>query len=226
MAREGRASGAAAGSSGSAGMTRETGPGPVLHARVYYDFASTLCYVAHRVYAELEPELGALGVALDWCPLDLASLLGWHRGVEVDEVRLENAARVAAEFSIDVRPLPVWPDSRDALAASLLLGTGPREASFRERVWSAVFEERRVLDGPGELGRLARDLGLAFEPRALARAREELELGTRRAEAEGVTGLPTVMLGAFPFPGVQSRETTRLVFERWARKQRGAKLVR
>jgi len=192
---------------------------------VYYDFASTLCYVAHRVFGELEPELDRLGIALDWSPLDLAGLLGWRRGVELDEVRLQNAARVAAEFGVDVQPLPVWPDSRDALAAALLLEHGPRESAFRERVWSAAFEERRELDAPGAVASFARDLGIAFEPHALDRAREVLELGARDAEDEGVMGLPTLMLGAFPFPGVQSRETTLLVLERWARKQREAKLI-
>jgi len=111
------------------------GSAPMLRARVYYDFASTLCYVAHRVFGELEPRLAELGVA--------------------------------------VRPLPVWPDSRDALAA----------------------------------------------------ARASLERIAPEASEQGVTGLPTVMLGAFPFPGMQSRETTLLVFERWARKNRPPELV-
>jgi 2-hydroxychromene-2-carboxylate isomerase len=198
---------------------------PTLRARVYYDFASTLCYVAHRVFGELEPRLEALGVELEWCPLDLAALLGWRRRAEVDESRLANAERVAAELGVAVRPLPVWPDSRDALAAALVLGHGPRGAAFRERVWVAAFEERRELDAPGAVASFARDLGLVFEPRDLARARESLERIACDAAEQGVTGLPTVMLGAFPFPGVQSRETTLLVFERWARKSRPPELV-
>jgi 2-hydroxychromene-2-carboxylate isomerase len=193
---------------------------PTLRARMYYDFASTLCYVAHRVFGELQPELDALGIAIDWCPLDLSELLGWHRGVEVDDARFANARRVAEELGVAVRPLAVWPDSRDALAAALTLGRGPREAAFRERVWSAVFEERRELDAPGAVEGFARDLGIALDPRAIERAREQLESGARHAAGEGVTGLPTLMLDAFPFPGMQSRHTTRLVLERWARKRR------
>ena len=149
------------------------GSAPMLRARVYYDFASTLCYVAHRVFGELEPRLAELGVVLEWCPLDLAQLLGWRRGVPIDEARIANAERVAAELGVAVRPLPVWPDSRDALAA----------------------------------------------------ARASLERIAPEASEQGVTGLPTVMLGAFPFPGMQSRETTLLVFERWARKNRPPELV-
>ncbi len=196
-----------------------------LRARVYYDFASTLCYVAHRVFAELEPRFGEIGVELDWCPLDLADLLGWRRGVPVDQDRLANAERVAAEFGVAVRPLPVWPDSRDALAAALALGDGPRAAAFRERLWAAAFEERRAIDAPGAVADFARDLGLALDPLDLERERNELERITREAHEQGVTGLPTLMLGAFPFPGIQSRETTWLVVERWARTARASELL-
>jgi 2-hydroxychromene-2-carboxylate isomerase len=192
---------------------------------VYYDFASTLCYVAHRVFAELEPRFAELGVELDWWPLDLADLAGWRRGVAVDEERLRNAERVAAEFGVDVRPLPVWPDSRDALAAALALGGGPRAAAFRERLWVAAFEERRAIDAPGALVGLARDLGIELDALDLERSRGELERITREAHEQGVTGLPTIMLGAFPFPGIQSRETTWMVVERWARRSRAAELL-
>jgi len=58
-----------------------------------------------------------------------------------------------------------------------------------------------------------------------AAARASLERIAPEASEQGVTGLPTVMLGAFPFPGMQSRETTLLVFERWARKNRPPELV-
>jgi predicted DsbA family dithiol-disulfide isomerase len=198
---------------------------PRLRARVYYDFASTLCYVAHRVFGELEPRLAELCIELEWCPLDLALLLGWRRSVEVDEARLANAERVAAELGVAVRPLRVWPDSRDALAAALVLGHGPRGAAFRERLWVAAFEERREIDAPGAVASFARDLGIVFEPRELAGARASLERMAREASEQGVTGLPTVMLGAFPFPGMQSRETTLLVIERWARKNRSPELL-
>lgn len=191
-----------------------------LRIRTYYDFASTLCYVAHRVFGEMESELAALGLELDWVPLDLADLLGWRRGVPVEPLRLANAERVAAEHGVDVRPLEVWPDSRDANAAALVLARSPHAAAFRERVFCGVFEERRVLDEPGAVEGFARDLGIALDPARLERARDELEFRTRVAAEEDVTGVPTLMLGEFPFGGVQARETTRLVLGRWAERQR------
>ena len=50
---------------------------------VYFDFASTLCYVAHRVMGRLAGELGRIAVGLDWRPIDLARITGWKRGVDV-----------------------------------------------------------------------------------------------------------------------------------------------
>ena len=192
-----------------------------LRVRTYYDFASTVCYVAHRVFGEMQPELDALGIALEWVPLDLADLLGWRRGFAVEPTRLANAERIAAEHGVRVRPLAVWPDSRDANAAALVL-RGPREAAFRERVFSGVFEERRELDAPGTVAGFARDLGVELDARSLARARDELEFRTRVAQEEDVTGVPTLMLGEFPFGGVQARETTRMVLERWAQRRRAS----
>jgi 2-hydroxychromene-2-carboxylate isomerase len=192
----------------------------VLRVRTYYDFASTLCYVAHRVFGEMRDEIAALGLELEWVPIDLADLLGWRRGAAVEPARRANAERVAAEHGVKVSPLPVWPDSRDANALALVLARTPQAAAFRERVFSGVFEERRVLDAPGTLEAFARDLGVSVDARRLERARDELEFRTQVAREEEVTGLPTLMLGEFPFGGVQARETTRMVLSRWAERQR------
>lgn len=191
-----------------------------LRVRTYYDFASTLCYVAHRVFGEMHDEIAALGIELEWMPIDLADLLGWRRGVAIDPARLANAERVAAEHRVEVRPLPAWPDSRDANALALVLARTPHAAAFRERVFSGVFEERRVLDAPGTLDAFARDLGVSIDARRLERGRDELEFRTQVAREEEVTGVPTLMLGEFPFGGIQARQTTRMVLERWAQRQR------
>jgi len=191
-----------------------------LRVRTYYDFASTVCYVAHRAFGAMKAELDALGIALEWMPVDLADLLGWRRGFEVEPLRRANAERIAGEHGVAVRALPVWPDSRDANAFALTLARGPHEAAFRERVFTGVFEERRTLDAPGTLASFARDLGLEVDERRLARGRDELEFRTRVAQEENVTGVPTLMLGEFPFGGVQARDTTRMVLERWAQRTR------
>jgi predicted DsbA family dithiol-disulfide isomerase len=192
-----------------------------LQVRVHYDFASSLCYVAHRVLGGMAAELEALGIALAWTPLDLAQLLRWPRGGPVVAERRANAERVARELGVEVRVPPVWLDSRDVLAAALALAGDPaREAAFRERVWSAVFEEGRDPGAAGAVEALGRDLGLDLGPGLLARARDELAFRTALAAEESVTGVPTLMLDEWPFGGIQTPETTRLVLARWASRKR------
>ena len=58
-----------------------------LRVAVHYDFASTICYVAHRVMQRMAGDLEALGIELTWTPLDLAALVGWRRGETVDGPR-------------------------------------------------------------------------------------------------------------------------------------------
>jgi 2-hydroxychromene-2-carboxylate isomerase len=194
--------------------------GERLSVRLYYDFASTLCYVAHRVLERMAPDLEALELELEWAPLDLALLVGWRRGGTIEPVRIANAERVARELGVPVRVPPAWPDSRPALAAAFALRGSPREATWRERVWTAIYDEGRALDEAGELERLAGDLELELEPRALQRGLGALELATHVAAEEQVTGVPTFMLGEWPFGGIQEEETLRSVLGRYARRRR------
>ena len=178
--------------------------------RVYFDFASTLCYVAHRVFGAMAAELDALGVALDWLPLDLAGLLGWPRGVEVApraaRQRRAGSRRRAASCR---RPAParIWPRlARRELAAALVARARPAPRPRSASACSGAPRSRSAatLDAPGASSAgFARDLGAtSLEPRALARARDELEFRTRIAAEEDVTGVPTLMLDDFPFGGI------------------------
>jgi predicted DsbA family dithiol-disulfide isomerase len=47
-----------------------------------------------------------------------------------------------------------------------------------------------------------------------------LAVATERAREEQVTGVPTFMLGAWPFGGIQNDDTMLRVLERFARKAR------
>jgi 2-hydroxychromene-2-carboxylate isomerase len=194
-----------------------------LRVPTYYDFASTLCYVAQQVWGDLAPEFESLGIELLWTPLDLAQLCGWPRARQVEPARWQNAVRVAEEHGVRVSPLRVWPDSRDANAFALTLRGTPREAAFRERVFCGVFEERRELDAAAVVD-FARDVSESIDQRKLERAKDELHFRTEVAGEAGVTGAPTLMLDELAFGGEQSRETTLLVLERWVRKKSGVRL--
>lgn len=184
---------------------------------VHFDFASTLCYVAHRVMAAMVHDLETLEVELRWTPLDLSQLAGWQPGAEVPQLRRENAERVARELAVAVVVPRIWPDSRAVNASALLAEEAGalRAAAWRERVWSSLFEERRDLDDPADVIRLAHRAGFDFAAADLEAATDELERRTLLAAADEVTGVPTFMLDRWAFGGIQSPETMRSIFERW-----------
>lgn len=188
---------------------------------VLYDVASTIAYVAHRVLGGMADDLAALGLRLDWQPIDLAQLLRIERGVAIAGARRENALRVANELGVPVRSPTRWLDSRRAHAALLVLRDDPRaEAALRERLWSGIFEQAGDPGDADTFEAWAAELGLAFDPARLARAEDELALRTQVAEDQGVTGVPTLLLDAWPLGGIQSPETMRLLLARWARRKR------
>jgi predicted DsbA family dithiol-disulfide isomerase len=191
-----------------------------LRVPLYYDVASTLCYLAQRLMGRMADDLVKLDIELVWTPIDLAGITGWTRGAAVDGERRANALRVARELDVEVRIPTRWLDSRDASAVATSLGGSEREATWRERVFSAVYEEGRDLDEPGMLGRLALDVDLDLGALLTAQAHARLAEATLRARRREVTGVPTFMLGEWPFGGIQEELTMRSVLSRWAAKQR------
>jgi predicted DsbA family dithiol-disulfide isomerase len=192
---------------------------------VHYDFASALCYVAHRVMARMAGALEELGIELRWTPVDLARITGWRRGEPVPGPRRANALRVAGELGVPLRMPAAWCDSRDAGAVALLLAGTAREAAWRERVFSACFEAGRPPDEPGLLAALAADTGVALADHALATARAELERRSGRAAEQDVTGVPTFVLGRWPLGGIQDEDTMRHLLARYAQRARAGSLA-
>ena len=185
---------------------------------VHYDFASTICFVAHRVLETMRADLDAMEVTLDWRPIDLSSITGWRRGAIVDGPRRDNALRVAAELGVAVRMPGIWLDSRRAHVAALAV-SGDTDAAWRERVWSAVFEEGRDIGAPGEVERLAADLAIDLDDLGDLQDFSRLDALTEAAREAEVIGVPTFHLG-FPLGGIQEPATMSLLFQRWADKQR------
>jgi len=187
---------------------------------LYYDFASTICYVTHRVMQRKAAELDGLGVSLVWKPIDLARITGWPRGADVEGPRRENALRVAAEFSIAALMPARWLDSRALHAVTLDLRGTTREPTWRERVWTAVYDEGRKVDEPGELERLGADLGIDTARLASEAGLARVDAETRLAYEAGVGGVPTFDLAGWFLCGLQDDETTRRILERFVAKQR------
>jgi len=188
---------------------------------VHYDFASSLCYVAHRVLARMAPFFDDLAVDLAWTPVDLTRLTGWRRGEPLDATRMGDVRQIADSFGVPIRLPGHWLDSRPAGALALRLEDEPlRAASWRERVFSAIYEEGRSPERPDEIMGLARDLGVGFSADALAAGLDDLEARTHQARDAQVSGGPTFMLGDWPFGGIQDEPTLRSVIGRWASRKR------
>lgn len=185
---------------------------------VHYDFSSTICCVAHRVLERMRDDLDAMRVALEWRPLDLVAITGWRRGAVVEGPRRENALRVAAELEVVVRMPAVWLDSRPAHVVALSLSGTRHEAAWRERVWSAVFEEGRDIGAAGEVERLAEDLELPRGSLPDLQDFSRLDAVTEAAREADVIGVPTFHVG-FPLGGIQEPATMLLLFRRWVEKQ-------
>jgi predicted DsbA family dithiol-disulfide isomerase len=193
-----------------------------LHVRVYYDFASSLGYVAHRVMERMAHDLEEFGIVLDWTPLDLARITGWPRGVVVDEGRRANVLRVARELSVEIRMPVRFVDSRAANSLALTFTGSDREPAWRERVFSAIHEQGRCIEDAEVLASLARDLGFEIDASRDAERLAELERVSLAARAEQVAGVPTFMLGGWPVGGIQEESVMRSLLGRWAAKARRA----
>lgn len=191
-----------------------------LRVPIHYDFASCLCYIAHRVLDRLAPDLAELDLELHWTPLDLTRLTHWERGAPLEGSGRENVRRVSNELEVPLVIPPRWLDSRPAMAVALVLEGSARETSWRERVWTAIYEEGRDPGTPDEFARIARDLDLAGDAPSNQGSLEALESRTREAHACGVTGVPTLMLDGWPLGGIHADATMRSMLARFAARKR------
>ena len=189
-----------------------------LRVPVYYDFASTICYVAHRLLGRWSEPIAELGIELEWRPLDLSGIVRRPRGLPLPEAARENAERVARELGVPVRMPVRWLDSRPAAAAALAIEDPARRATWRERVFTAAFEEGLDLGADGAVEGWLEALGFALPIAALERGLTELEAETERARDAQVSGVPTMMLGEWPIGGIQDERTTLHLLGRYARR--------
>ena len=184
---------------------------------VYFDYASTLCYIAWRIVGELERELGFAAL---WkgVPIALRNY-GSRPGRPLGALELEKIRNVASETGVAVEPPARWLDSDKALQGSELAREAGVFAAYHDAVFRAAFEERADLGDLDVLSAIAARAGL--EP---ARFRDELERGRMAAriaanknEADrfSALGYPSFILGDFPLTGIQPIETMRMLFERF-----------
>ncbi len=208
---------------------RAAGDAP-LEVFVYYDFASSLSYVAHRVLARIDVQLAAERVDLRWKAIDLTGVGNFQRGRFLDPARRESLLRVAAALEVEFDPPARWPDSRLAGEVAVILDERidrgldrAIEREWREAAFAAYYEqESEVEELLQDFGRrVTFPLGAADD---LAAGRRLAEV-TRSAVAAGVEGVPTLMLDVFPLCGIHDEETMLGMIRRYARRRRRLEAV-
>ena len=209
----------------------------VLEVFVYYDFASSLSYVAHRVLARIGRELAEERIELRWKAIDLTGIGRFQRGRLLDSERRRSLIEVATALDVELDPPARWPDSRLAGEVALTLdlaidrGLDPAvEQEWRRGVFS-TFYEQGDRDDPDQLAGAVEQLFGEFERRGhfgkrgvaslddLAAGRR-LAAATGSAVAAGVEGAPTLMFDAFPLCGIHDEATMLGMIQRYARRRR------
>jgi predicted DsbA family dithiol-disulfide isomerase len=188
---------------------------------IYFDYASTLCYIAWRIVSPLEDELGfeALWKGVPIAMRDFRAKPGRVLG----ERERQKVLFVAAETGIRVAPPSSWIDSTRALQGSEIARDAGVFAAFHDAVFRAAFDDGADIANPEVLEAIAERAGLdrakfrtlldsgAMNPR--------LQEHKREADEFSALGYPTFILGDFPMIGIQPIESMRLLLGRFIRQR-------
>jgi len=184
---------------------------------VYYDYASSLCYVAKKVMEQLQ---GKLAIELLWKGVQISRRhQGWKNGEMIGDEAKGKIFRVARETGVALRVPERWLDSSSALEGAEFAREQGKFQDYHDVVFAAIFEEGKDVGDLPTLLALAESIGLSAEKLAQALATGVLASRVKENEAEaaafGVVGYPTFLLGDFPLIGIQPAETMRLLIQRY-----------
>jgi len=184
---------------------------------IYFDYASTLCYVAWRIVSQLERELDFTAL---WKGVPIALRNYRTRpGLPLGPLELGRIRNVAAETGIAVEPPARWLDTDKALQGSELAREAGAFGVYHDAVFPAAFEQRADIGNLDLLSAIAARAGLDR-----ARFRDDLERGrmaariaANKAEADrfSALGYPSFILGDFPLIGIQPIESMRMLLARF-----------
>src|SRR5271166_983137 len=129
-----------------------------LRIPIYFDYASTLCYIAWRIVSPLEDELGFEAL---WKGVPIASRDFRARpGRVLGERERQKVLFVAAETGIRVAPPPRWIDSSAALQGSEIARDAGVFAAYHDAVFRAAFDQGADIAEAGVLDAIAERAGL------------------------------------------------------------------
>jgi len=184
---------------------------------IYFDYASTLCYVAWRIVSELRREL-------EFEPLWKGVPIRWRShasrpGNALGKIERAKIATVVAETGVQVIPPDCWLDSKAALMGSESARRAGVFEPFHDGIFRGAFELGLDISNPDRLVEIAAAAGMDGEAfRQDIQSRLTLScLMENKSEADrfSALGYPTFMLGEFPLIGIQPKETMRLLLDRF-----------
>jgi len=184
---------------------------------IYFDYASTLCYVAWRIVSELETELEFDAL---WKGVPIRLRDGHSRpGNALGPIERMKVLNVIAETGVQVTPTERWIDSDAALQGAELAREAHAFAAYHAGVFRAAFEHRRDIADASVLAEIAASTGIDRDHFAegLRTRRMERRIAEHKAEADrfSALGYPAFILGDFPLIGIQPIETMRLLLRRF-----------
>jgi len=183
---------------------------------VYFDYASSLCYIAWRIAAQLAAEVD---VEFRWRPIHIAAQRPtWRPGGQIGGDSRTKIERVAQETAITLRIPKRWLDSRAALEGALFAEEYGCVPDYHREVFTAAYEREDDIGDRTVLVRAAAKAGLPIgrfmEFVATRRGAAPLARICEEAHQLGVAGYPTFLLGEFPLTGIQPVETMKLLVTR------------
>ncbi len=189
---------------------------------VYYDYASSLSYIAKRVMEQLG---GQLAVELLWKGVSIARRhQGWKNGEMIGDDAKGKIVRISRETGVPLRIPATWLDSAYALEAAEFAKDRNLFPAYHEAVFVAAFEEEQDIGALSVLLGLAEQVGLPGDELERALQSGALTQRVQATEQEaakfGIVGYPTFLLGEFPLIGIQPAETMRLLIQRYVDKAR------
>jgi predicted DsbA family dithiol-disulfide isomerase len=188
---------------------------------IYFDYASTLCYIAWRIVSELESELGFESL---WkgVPISIRDFKA-RAGNQIGPREYQKVLMVAAETGILVAPPKTWIDSDAALMGAELAREAKVFPAYHAAVFRGAFDRGLDISNREVLAEIAQTAGMdrACFLGDLQTERMAARISDNKREADGQSalGYPTFILGEFPLIGIQPIDTMRLIFSRYLRQR-------
>jgi len=194
---------------------------------IYFDYASTLCYVAWRIVSQIEMEL-PIEPLWKGVPIRLRDQRV-KGGRALQPAQREKVIMVAAETGIPVVPPERWLNSDAALQGSELAREANVFRAYHELVFRRAFENRLDIGNLELLADIAEQAGMNrgrfVEDLRNERTRARIDAHKKEADDFAAVGYPTFMLGDFPLIGIQPIDTMRMLIGRFIEKRAASRAV-